>query len=81
MAEAQEMHDDPVVVVGFAFRLPQDALSEESFWDIIYHGKSTNTEVPRSRYNVDGHHSRIAGHQGTVCVQLRRTRGPRIQRI
>jgi acyl transferase domain-containing protein len=45
---------DPVVVTGFAFRFPGDAVSEEAFWDIIAKGQSTMTEVPESRYNING---------------------------
>lgn len=57
---------DPVVVVGFAFRFPQDAVSEDELWNIIRNGLSTRTEVPLSRHNIDGHHSHIPGRQDTV---------------
>lgn len=50
-------NDDPVVVVGFSFNFPQDAVSEEGFWDIIHRGISTMTEVPKDRYDINGYHA------------------------
>ncbi|KAI1772330.1 hypothetical protein F4818DRAFT_444554 [Hypoxylon cercidicola] len=58
--------EDPVVVVGFGFRFPQDAVSEDAFWDIICEGKSTMTEVPKSRFNVNGHSSHDVSRQDTM---------------
>ncbi|KAI0844177.1 hypothetical protein F5Y00DRAFT_274402 [Daldinia vernicosa] len=49
-------NDDPVVVVGLSFRFPQGAASDEAFWKIIHEGISTMTEVPKSRYDINGHH-------------------------
>ncbi|KAK9776195.1 putative Polyketide synthase [Seiridium cardinale] len=58
--------EDPVVVVGFGFRFPQDAISEDAFWDIICAGKSTMTEVPKSRFNINGFFSNDATRQDTM---------------
>lgn len=58
--------EDPVVIVGFSFRFPQDAVSEDKFWDIIRQGSSTMTEVPASRYNIDGFHAHGKNRPGTV---------------
>jgi acyl transferase domain-containing protein len=49
--------EDPVVVVGFSFRFPGDAVSEDAFWDVIRNGHSTMTRVPETRYNVNGYFS------------------------
>ncbi|XP_044721361.1 KR domain-containing protein [Hirsutella rhossiliensis] len=65
MAPRQHGAEDPVVIVGFAFRFPQEAVSEDAFWNIIRDGLSTRTEVPRSRYNINGHNSQTPGRQDT----------------
>jgi acyl transferase domain-containing protein len=57
---------DPVAVIGFAFRFPGDAVSEEAFWDIIAKGRSTMTEVPESRYNINGFYSPNQSSQHNV---------------
>lgn len=60
------LEEDPIVVVGFGFRFPQDAVSEDAFWDIICEGRSTMTEVPKSRFNINGLWSKDGSRQDTV---------------
>ncbi|KAI1171949.1 hypothetical protein F4777DRAFT_593267 [Nemania sp. FL0916] len=57
--------DDPVVIVGLSFRFPQDAVTEEAFWDIMYRGTSTMTEIPKDRWNINGHHVPESVRHGT----------------
>ncbi|KAL7629617.1 hypothetical protein AAE478_001139 [Parahypoxylon ruwenzoriense] len=61
--------EDPVVVVGLSFRFPQDAVSEDGFWDIMYGRISTMTEVPGDRYNIDGHHVTGPARHGTTSAR------------
>lgn len=58
--------DDPVAVIGFSHRFPGDAVDEDSFWNIIVQGKSTMTDVPISRYNIDGFFSKNKSNRNTV---------------
>ncbi|KND87187.1 Lovastatin diketide synthase LovF [Tolypocladium ophioglossoides CBS 100239] len=44
---------EPIAIVGLAFEFPQDATSEESFWQMLCEGRSASTEFPRSRLNID----------------------------
>lgn len=44
----------PIAIVGIACRFPGGATSPDAFWEIISGGRSTHTEIPRSRLNVDG---------------------------
>ncbi|KAI0199868.1 hypothetical protein F4808DRAFT_471302 [Astrocystis sublimbata] len=46
--------DDPVAVIGFGIRFPGEAVNEGAFWEIIEEGRSTMTDVPASRYNING---------------------------
>ncbi|KAK4506626.1 hypothetical protein PRZ48_000358 [Zasmidium cellare] len=48
-----EPASDPIVVVGFAARLPQDANTTEGFWSILREARNTSTEVPSERMNMD----------------------------
>lgn len=61
--------EDPVVVVGLSFRLPQEAFTEEGFWDILCSGRSTMTEVPADRFNIDGYYSPDRNRLDTVQSQ------------
>ena len=44
---------EPIAVIGFAARLPQDATSAESFWQMLCDGRSARTEIPQDRFNID----------------------------
>ncbi|RYP65674.1 hypothetical protein DL769_006253 [Monosporascus sp. CRB-8-3] len=44
---------DPIAIVGFSFRLPQEALDERSFWDILQSRRSLMTPWPESRLDLD----------------------------
>ncbi|KAK4212160.1 hypothetical protein QBC37DRAFT_288666 [Rhypophila decipiens] len=42
-----------IAIVGVAFKLPQDAVDEEGFWDMIANRRNAMTEWPASRLNID----------------------------
>ncbi len=44
---------EPIAVIGFAARLPQDATTPEKFWQMLCEGRSARTEIPQDRFNVD----------------------------
>lgn len=64
---------DPVVIVGFSFRFPQDAVDERCFWDIIENGLNTMEKMPKTRYNIDGHFSKFPNRDHTVAFHYMRT--------
>ncbi|KAI1208477.1 putative polyketide synthase [Annulohypoxylon truncatum] len=44
---------DPIAIVGFSAKLPQDATSAEAFWQLLSEGRSARTEIPKDRFNID----------------------------
>lgn len=44
---------DPVAIIGFSARMPQDADTPEGFWRMLSEGRSTRTHIPKDRFNVD----------------------------
>ncbi|KAL9595035.1 MAG: hypothetical protein Q9219_006685 [cf. Caloplaca sp. 3 TL-2023] len=44
---------EPVAIIGFSARMPQDAETPESFWRMLCEGRSTRTPIPKDRFNVD----------------------------
>lgn len=42
---------EPIAVVGLSCRLPQEASSPESFWQMLLEGRSGRTEIPQERFN------------------------------
>jgi acyl transferase domain-containing protein len=58
---------DPIAIVGFSVKFPQDATSEEAFWDLLSQRRSTMTQVPQDRWNGDAFYKPDGNKTGTVC--------------
>lgn len=62
-----EQHNmEPIVVVGFSLRFPQEATTAESFWEMLREGRSAMTEVPSDRFNINGFYHPDASGSDTV---------------
>ncbi|KAL4937319.1 hypothetical protein BDV06DRAFT_227076, partial [Aspergillus oleicola] len=46
----------PLAIVGLSLKFPQDAVSPESFWDMIVQGRCAATEFPQDRLNIAAHY-------------------------
>ena len=44
---------DPIAVIGFSLKFPQQATSPEDFWRMLLDGRSARTEIPKNRFNID----------------------------
>lgn len=58
---------EPVAIVGFSLKFPQDATSPEAFWDMLAERRSAMTKVPEDRWSADGYYSADPGKPGIVC--------------
>jgi len=61
MASTQEagwiedvQHDklEPIAIVGFSFKFPQEAISAETFWQMLMEAKCASTDFPSHRLNA-----------------------------
>ncbi|KAF2036035.1 polyketide synthase [Setomelanomma holmii] len=57
---------EPIAIVGFALKFPQDVTSEENLWKLLMERRSTRTEVPSNRWNLDGFYKPHGNWPGTV---------------
>ncbi|PYH98982.1 hypothetical protein BO71DRAFT_455222 [Aspergillus ellipticus CBS 707.79] len=58
---------EPIAVIGMAVKFPQDASSQESFWQMLLCGKSAMTEVvAKNRVNIDAYYHPDKDHIGTM---------------
>jgi hypothetical protein len=57
-----------VAVIGFALKYPQDVTSEESLWKLLLQRRSTMTNVPSNRWNLDGFYKPYGHRPGTVRI-------------
>ncbi len=56
----------PVAIIGMSCRFAGDATSPEKLWEVLAGGKSTWTEFPASRFNLEGVHHPDAERPSTV---------------
>lgn len=57
---------EPVAVVGFSFKFPQDADSTDSFWKLLMEQRSTATEFPQDRLSVSAFYHPDPSRKSTV---------------
>ena len=50
--QSQKDTTEPIAIIGFSLRFPQDAVSSQGFWKMLYQGRSAMTEVPEDRFNI-----------------------------
>ncbi|OXV11891.1 hypothetical protein Egran_00348 [Elaphomyces granulatus] len=55
----------PIAIVGVGGRFPGDASNPDKLWELLCHGKSAMTEVPKDRFNVDAFYHPQAERAGT----------------
>jgi acyl transferase domain-containing protein len=44
----------PIAIIGIGLRFPGDGSDPERFWQMLLDARSARSEVPKTRYNVDG---------------------------
>lgn len=57
---------EPIAIIGFSMRFPENATTPEGFWEILQNGRSVMTEVPHDRFKVDGFYDPDASRPDTV---------------
>lgn len=63
---AQDDKFGPIAVIGFAHKLPQDVTSADSLWKLLVERRTTVTEVPMNRWNIDGFYRSHGSRPSTV---------------
>jgi acyl transferase domain-containing protein len=69
------MDNDPIAIIGFSLRFPQDADSAEAFWEMLYNGRCAMTEVPADRFAINSFYAQkgeAGAENGTVRFRLLR---------
>ncbi|KAI1299034.1 hypothetical protein F5Y03DRAFT_254380 [Xylaria venustula] len=57
---------EPMAIIGFSIRFPQEAISPGGLWDILVQGRSVMTEVPPDRFNIDGFYHPDSARHDTI---------------
>ncbi|KAI1820011.1 BcPKS1, polyketide synthase [Xylaria intraflava] len=59
---------EPLAIVGFSLRFPQDADTPEGFWRVLEHRQSLMTEWPEDRMKLDAFYHRDTGRKKQTYV-------------
>ncbi|KAI9711735.1 MAG: Type I Iterative PKS [Bogoriella megaspora] len=43
---------EPIAVIGYSFKFPQEAVTPEGFWDLLANARCVSTEFPEARINA-----------------------------
>jgi len=46
----------PIAVIGMSCRFAGEVDNPQKLWDLLAEGRSTWSEIPKERFNVDGFH-------------------------
>ena len=57
---------EPLAVVGFSLKFPQEATSVEGFWKMLLEKRCAMTEWPEDRLNIDAFYHPDNTQRGTV---------------
>ena len=57
---------EPIAVIGFSLRFPQDAISPAALWQMLVEKKSAFTEFPKNRFNFDAFYHQNQNRNDTV---------------
>ena len=65
-----DLHDalEPIAVVGFSVKYPQDADSPASFWSMLVEKRCAMKEWPKDRINLDAFYHRDEDRDEKVCL-------------
>lgn len=69
MARQLEYANEPIAIVGSACRFPGDATSPSKLWDLLQKPRDVISDIPPSRFNVDGFYHPDALHHGATNVR------------
>ncbi|KAH7303554.1 reducing type I polyketide synthase [Stachybotrys elegans] len=51
-AVLEDIQQEPIAIIGFAFKYPQDATDSDSFWKMLVEARCASTPIPPERMNV-----------------------------
>ena len=60
---------EPIAIVGMGCRFPGGADSPEKFWEIVRNGVDTVNEIPRSRWDLEGHYDADPSTPGKSSIR------------
>jgi acyl transferase domain-containing protein len=61
---------EPIAVLGMAYKFPQGASSDDSFWNMLMEKRCASKEFPKERMNIDAFYS--SDRKRMNCITTRK---------
>ncbi len=61
---------EPIAIVGFSLKFPQEATSQEAFWSMLLEKRCAMTEWPSERLNFEAFHHPDKNRNDTVSIKI-----------
>lgn len=59
---------EPIAIIGFSFRFPDDADTSDAFWKMLIEQTNTARDFPKDRINVNGHFRKENRHNSVSAL-------------
>lgn len=69
---SSSFQDEPLAIIGMAFRFPQEASSEEGLWNMLMSKRNAMTEFPPDRANIASFYHQDLNRPDTVSMYTER---------
>ena len=63
---SKESEVEPIAIIGFSLKYPQEAISAESFWQMLCEGRDATSDFPPDRLNIDAFYDPDTSRHNTV---------------
>lgn len=60
---------DKVAIIGMACRFPGDSDTPEKFWRLLSEGRSSQVDIPSSRFDITDYYDAVHGKPGKIYVK------------
>lgn len=57
---------EPVVIVGFSLKFPEEATSSEAFWEMLDEGRCAMSDFPKDRLDIEAFYHPDSNRNATV---------------
>jgi len=68
--QGSEASSMPIAIVGIGLRFPGDGSDPERFWNMLLEARSARSEIPASRYSVDGFYHPDPDRLGVMSMRF-----------
>jgi acyl transferase domain-containing protein len=63
----EEVQSEPIAVIGFSFRYPRGANTDDALWKMMLESVCASSDIPEDRMNIDAFYHPDGKRNSSVC--------------